>query len=57
MSAQAEAEVRVISAAAHHRRLEEAADRGEQVDVALKLAHTHLVAAKRRLAELRAVAS
>jgi phage terminase Nu1 subunit (DNA packaging protein) len=57
MSALGEAEVRVISAAAHHRRLCEAYDRGEQVDVALKLAHTHLAAAKARLAELTKAAS
>jgi hypothetical protein len=48
----AEAEVRVISAAAHHRRLCEAYDRGEPVDVALKLAYTHLVHAKQQLAAL-----
>jgi hypothetical protein len=53
----AEAEVRVISAAAHHRRLCEAYDRGEHVDVALKLAHAHLAAAKAHLAALTAVAS
>lgn len=48
----AEAEVRVISAAAHHRRLCEAYDRGENVDVALKLAHRNLVHAKEQLADL-----